>query len=262
VAWRSTTARSWPEIWCSTSKLADEGAELTTLAAELRARSQLERKAVFWAVGLTPAIDRELKELYRSKEILAKKERDTKGGDDAPALLHEERQRQRRHGEELRRLLKAACLSGSVYFQGNDRSPGDSRGRGQQDCVGDPGCRAANGVRPLPRRGGEPADVKKGLDALSRPTTSTACRRCSPTWRCSATRRVNRCSTPSAGRCVRSWVGSKSAPTTATLRAGASWPTELAKEPFGWDFECAAAGAMPGPSRKVEATSKARPSTP
>jgi hypothetical protein len=146
-------------------QLADEGAELTALAAELRARSQLERKAVFWAVGLTPAIDRELKELYRSKEILAKKERDTKG-DDTPALLHEERQRQRRHAEELRRLLKAACLAGSVYFQGNDRSPGDHAAE-----VGKAASEILAAVLPTvfdryPEAAAKPADVKKGLDAL------------------------------------------------------------------------------------------------
>ena len=68
--------------------------------------------------------DRETVELFRSKETLARKERETKG-DEAPALIAEEKVRQRRHQDELRRLLKAACLSGSVYFRGNDRSPGD-----------------------------------------------------------------------------------------------------------------------------------------
>jgi hypothetical protein len=63
----------------------------------------------------------EVVELFRSRETLARKERETKG-DEAPALIAEERLRQRRHHDELRRR-KAACLSGSAYFRGNDRSP-------------------------------------------------------------------------------------------------------------------------------------------
>ena len=78
---------------------------------------------MFWAVALTPKIEHEIREVFRSREMVAKRERDAKGDDSK--LLHEERQRQRRHGDELRRLLKAACLAGNVYFQGNDCSPGD-----------------------------------------------------------------------------------------------------------------------------------------
>ena len=51
------------------------------LASELRTRSQQERKNVFWAVALNDAIDRETVELFRSKEMLARKERETKGED-------------------------------------------------------------------------------------------------------------------------------------------------------------------------------------
>ena len=59
--------------------LADDGKEFHALAAELRTRSQQERKNVFWAVALNDAIDRETVELFRSKEMLARKERETKG---------------------------------------------------------------------------------------------------------------------------------------------------------------------------------------
>jgi len=54
--------------------LAEDGAAFTALASELRARSQQERKDVFWAVALNDAIDRETVELFRSKEMLARKE--------------------------------------------------------------------------------------------------------------------------------------------------------------------------------------------
>jgi hypothetical protein len=104
--------------------LADPEESFDALADQLRVRSQQERKNVFWAVGLTDGIFREAEELYRSKEMLARKERETKG-EDTPALIAEERVRLRRHGDELKRLLRAASLSGRIYFRGNDRSPSD-----------------------------------------------------------------------------------------------------------------------------------------
>jgi hypothetical protein len=104
--------------------LAEDGKEFDGARRRAAHRSQQERKHVFWAIALTDAIDRETVELFRSKEMLARKERETKG-EDTPALIAEERVRLRRHGDELRRLLKAACLSGRIYFRGNDRSPTD-----------------------------------------------------------------------------------------------------------------------------------------
>ena len=93
--------------------LADDGKAFQDLASELRTRSQQEKKSVFWAVCLTDAIDRETVEVFRSKEMLARKEREAKTADEA-ALIGEEKVRLRRYIDELRRLLKAACLSGST----------------------------------------------------------------------------------------------------------------------------------------------------
>ena len=144
---------------------ADEGKEFDALAAELRTRSQLERKHVFWAVALGDAIDRETVEMFRSKEMLSRKERETKG-EDTPGLIAEERVRQRRHGDELRRLLRAACLAGNVYSRGSDRSPTDRAvdvGKSAAEILG----------RVLPEvfdrfkeAAAKAPDVKKGLDAL------------------------------------------------------------------------------------------------
>ena len=52
------------------------GASFTALASELRTRSQQERKNVFWSVALNDAIDRETVEVFRSKDMLARKEPD------------------------------------------------------------------------------------------------------------------------------------------------------------------------------------------
>ncbi|WP_421378525.1 BREX system P-loop protein BrxC [Paraburkholderia sp. DD10] len=145
--------------------LADDGKEFDSLAAELRTRSQQERKHVFWAIGLTDAIDRETVELFRSKEMLARKERETKG-EDTPALIAEERVRLRRHSDELRRLFRAACLSGRIYFRGNDRSPTD-----RAVDVGKTAAEVLGQVLPevfdrFKEAAAKATDVKKGTDAL------------------------------------------------------------------------------------------------
>lgn len=119
--------------------LADDGKHFQDLTAELRSRSQQERKSVFWAVALNDAIDRETVELFRSREILARKERDARTAAEA-ALIAEEKVRLRRHQDELRRLLKVAALSGAVYFRGNERTPGDRStdvGKGAAQLLGD-----------------------------------------------------------------------------------------------------------------------------
>lgn len=145
--------------------LAEGGKAFQALAAELRTRSQQERKHVFWAIALNDAIDREVVELFRSKEMLARKERETTG-QDTPGLIAEERVRQRRHSDELRRLMKAACLSGSVYFRGNDRSPGD-----RVLDVGKSAAEILGQVLPeifdrFKEAAAKSSDVKKGVDVL------------------------------------------------------------------------------------------------
>jgi hypothetical protein len=145
--------------------LAEDGKNFDGLASELRARSQQERKHVFWAIALTDAIDRETVELFRSKEMLARKERETKG-EDTPALIAEERVRQRRHNDELRRLLRAACLSGRIYFRGNDRSPSDRAidvGKTAAEVLGQVLPEVFDRFREAATKA---TDVKKGTDAL------------------------------------------------------------------------------------------------
>jgi hypothetical protein len=105
-------------------KLADPD-ELEEGVAEARRRSQTETKALFWTAALSDAIDRETVEVFRSREVLSRKERSAQTKDET-ALVTEEKRRQRRHEDELRRLLKQALLLGSVFFRGNDRSPDSS----------------------------------------------------------------------------------------------------------------------------------------
>jgi hypothetical protein len=99
-----------------------EPSELGTSIDEARRRSQTEQSSIFWVAGLSDTIDREAVEFYRSKEILSRKERGAQTKDET-ALVSEEKRRQRRHQDELRRLLRDALLTGTVLFRGNDRSP-------------------------------------------------------------------------------------------------------------------------------------------
>jgi hypothetical protein len=102
--------------------LAETGKEFENQASEMRKRSQNETTGIFWTVPVDDTIDRETVEIFRSKEMLSKKGRGPQTRDES-ALVAEEKIRLRRHEDELKRLLRQACLSGAVFFRGNDRSP-------------------------------------------------------------------------------------------------------------------------------------------
>jgi uncharacterized protein DUF6079 len=214
--------------------LAEAGRDFDALAAELRARSQQERKSVFWAVALNEAIARETDELFRSKEMVARKEREAKTADES-RLISEEKVRQRRHQDELKRLLRASSLSGLAYFRGNDRSPGD-----QAAEVNRVAAEILSQVLPAVFERFEEAAArvqKKDLDAL---LTSESLYGLTPVF--------------TSLRLLRDEKGkpvfqSESGPLAEVMRrireraeygetpSGRYLADELAKEPFGWDFD-------------------------
>lgn len=102
--------------------LAQQGKDFDDLVEEYRKRSQMETQGIFWAVPMDDAIDRQTVEIFRSREMISKRGRGAQTRDET-ALVAEEKGRLRRHEDELKRLLKQACLSGNIYFRGNDRSP-------------------------------------------------------------------------------------------------------------------------------------------
>lgn len=235
---------------------AESGRAFDKLAAELRARSQQERKDVFWAVALTDAIDRENVELFRSKEMLARKERETKG-EDTPALIAEERGRLRRHGDELRRLLRAECLSGHIYFRGNDRSPGD-----RAVDVGKSAAEVLGLVLPevfdrFREAAAKAADVKKGTDALfsaenlqGLPTVFSSI----GLLRDEKGKSVFR---TESGPLKEMLDRIEERANYGDTASGRYLTDEFAKEPFGWDFEVVRLLALSlVRSGRVEATSK------
>ena len=104
-----------------TSKDSDYQAE----SAEMRQRSKVETKSVFWAARLADKVDHHLTEVFRSKQIIGAKERGARTRDEL-ALVSDEKKRLGRHSDELRRLIRDSLLGGTIWFRGNDRSPGDN----------------------------------------------------------------------------------------------------------------------------------------
>ncbi len=207
-------------------------------------------------MALTDSIDRETVQLFRSKEMLARKERETRG-EDTPALIAEERVRMRRHGDELRRLLRAACLTGRIYFRGNDRSPGD-----RAMDVGKTAAEVLGHVLPevfdrFKEAAAKAADVKKGTDALF---TAENLQGLPSVFGGLGLLRDEK------GKTV---FRTESGPLKEVLdrideranygdtASGRYLADEFAKEPFGWDFEVVRLLALSLlRSGKIEATSK------
>ena len=210
--------------------------DFESLAAELRTRSQQERKHVFWAVALNDAIDRETVELFRSREMLARKERETKG-EDTPALIAEERVRQRRHSEELRRLLRSACLSGRVYFRGNDRSPGDKAVDVNKSAAEILGQVLPEIFDRFKEAAAKTADVKKGTDALFTAESLRGLPAVFGNLGLLRDEKGNAVFRVESGplKEVRDRIEERA--NYGDTASGRYLEGEFAKEPFGWDFE-------------------------
>jgi hypothetical protein len=146
-------------------ELADTAEEAVTDAENLRRRSQLEQKDVFWSIALDDGIRKDMREVFRSEEMIKRKTRGATTADET-ALVAEEKVRHRNHLQELRRRLKAACLSGKIFFGGNDRSP-----TGSVSEVGKAVTAVLEEVLPdvynrFKEASAKKADVTKGIDAL------------------------------------------------------------------------------------------------
>jgi len=236
--------------------LADDGREFQSLAAELRTRSQQERKQVFWAIALNEAIDRETVELFRSKEMLSRKERETKG-EDTPGLIAEERVRQRRHNDELRRLLKAACLAGSVYFRGNDRSPGDRAldvGKSAAEILGEVLPEIFDRFKEAAAKSSE---VKKGVDALFTADNLQGLPPVFGSLGLLRDERGNAVFRVESGPLKEVFDRIDERANYGDTASGRFLVDEFAKEPFGWDFEAIRLFALSLlRAGKIQATSK------
>ncbi len=214
--------------------LADIGADFSARVAEMRERSHAETRAVFWVAALDEAMDAEVVAVYRSKELLARKERSAQSPDEQ-ALIVEEKGRLRRHQEELRRRLRQALLGGTIFYRGNDRSPDE----GASD-VGRTAARVLGQVLPEVFHRFDEAAARvqaKDLEAL---LNSESLQGLTPVF--SNLRLVRE----RAGKVV---FETESGPLTEVLQRienrasygdvvnGKYLAEELAGEPFGWDFD-------------------------
>lgn len=217
-------------------QFAEIGAHYQALTAELRARSQQERKSVFWAIALNEAIDRETVEFFRSKEMLARKEREAKTADET-TLISEERIRQRRHQDELRRLIKVSCLAGSVSFRGNDRSPDDravDMGKSAAEILSDVLPEVFDRFKDAAAK---PADVKKGVDALFTAENLQGLPTVFGTLGLLRDERGKTVFRSESGALAEVMSRIEERANYGDTASGRLLADELEKEPFGWDFE-------------------------
>jgi len=105
--------------------LAEAGEDFDQRAAEIRSRSQVEHKAIFWIAAADERIDRATVEVFRSEQMLSSKERSAQTKAELKLVSEEKRKWTDTHRPALKKLLESALLQGTVYFQGNDRSPDD-----------------------------------------------------------------------------------------------------------------------------------------
>lgn len=146
-------------------QLAETAADAARDGPALRRRSQQDQKSVFWLVTLDDEIQRELREAFRSGQMVDRKGRGATTADET-RLISEEKIRQRKHMDELRRRLRQACLSGQIYSKGNDRSPDSSA-----TDVGKTAATILGQVLPIvydrfDEASAKTNDLKRGTDAL------------------------------------------------------------------------------------------------
>jgi Family of unknown function (DUF6079) len=216
--------------------LADEGTEFAAAAQELRTRSQSEHDAIFWAVAVNDAVDRETVELFRSREMLSKKTREARTAAEAH-LITEEQARARRHQAELQRLLRTACLSGSAYFRGNDRSPDDRAPDVAKATIGILGQVLPDVFTRFGDAAAKSAEVKRGLDAL---LTATDLQGLPSVFRALSLLRDEGGRTVfdiNAAALRELMIEIESGAAYGTKATGKSLSEHFGRAPYGWDFD-------------------------
>lgn len=234
--------------------LAEAGKDYKERVAELRKRSQTDTKDVFWVAALDEAIDREGVEVFRSKEQLSRRERGAQTKEET-ALVAEERRRLRGHQDELKRLLKQALLSGAIFFRGNDRSP-DS---GQSDIAKVVGKVLAQALPEVFDRFPEAAAraSKKDLEALITAENLRGLPSIFTELKLIKDQGGKAVFVSDAGPLAEVLKRIELRTSYGEVASGKYLTEELAKEPFGWDFDVVRLLVISLlRAGKVEATSK------
>lgn len=214
--------------------LAEAGKEYKERVAELRKRSQAETKAVFWAAPLDEAIDREAVEVHRSKEQLSRRERSATTKEEM-ALVAEERRRLRGHQDDLRRLMKQALLGGALFFRGNDRSPEG----GQGDIAKVVGKVLSQALPEVFERFSEAAAraTKKDLDALLTAENLRGLPGIFTDLKLIKDQAGKAVFVTDAGPLAEVYQLIERRTSYGEAATGKYLTDELAKDPFGWDFD-------------------------
>ena len=216
--------------------LAEDERELAGLTTELRARSRTERSDIFWAVGLTDEIDGAVVELYRSRTVIGIKEREARTASET-ALVSEERRRRDGYLGDLKKRFTAACLSGAVFFRGNDRSPGDDA----SDLVKSAAAVLAEVTPEIFDRFAEAAaktiDAKKGLDTLLVADNLKGLPSVFTTLKLLRDEKGQTVLAVEQGPLAEGLARIQRQADYGQTANGRWLADEFAKEPFGWDFE-------------------------
>ena len=236
--------------------VAEVGREYEERVAESRKRSQAEPKSIFWVASLDESIDRETVEIFRSQQILSRKERGAQTKDET-ALVAEERLRLRRHQDELRRLVRQSLLTGTVFFRGNDRSPDDTA-----TDIGRQASKVLAQALPEVFERFEEAAARVGNKDIDSLMTTVSLRGLPSVFtelnlfRDQGSKPVFNTETASLAE-VLSRIENRT--TYGELATGRYLTDEFAKEPFGWDFDVVRLFVIALlRAGKLEATSKGR----
>jgi len=97
--------------------LADEGPEFAEDCDAARGRSRTEPAGAVWVLKRGANVDRWTEEMHRSKEMVARHERQTRTAEEGK-LLGDEKERQKDAGSRLTVALTDALLSGRAYHDG------------------------------------------------------------------------------------------------------------------------------------------------
>ena len=215
--------------------LAESGREFDETVEEMRKRSQTETKGAFWIAAIDEAIDRQTVEVFRSKQILTRKERGAKTKDETALVAEEKVRLNQHHLPELRRLLRQAVLSGTIFSRGNDRSPDDAA-----NDIGKAASRLLQQALPEVFDRFEEAAARvtaKDLDALL--TTENLIGLPSVFTRLDLVREEN--GTPvlntDSGPLAEVMARIENRTSYGESATGRHLEGEFAKEPFGWEFD-------------------------
>ena len=217
-------------------QLADDEAGLDALTTELRARSRTELADIFWAAAVNSDIDDQVVELFRSRTVIDIKEREARTQQET-SLVSEERRRRDGHYAELRRRMAVACLSGSVFFRGNDRSPAE----GSSDVAKAASAILAD-VTPeifdrFKEAAAKTADAKKGTEALLVADSLRGLPAVFATLGLLRDEKGSNVIDAEHGPLGEVLARIRQLASYGQTATGKYLENEFAKEPFGWDFE-------------------------